>query len=68
MKNRLMKKITAASMAFVLAGGAVSVPVDGKPVFSSALTAKAIGFSATLNESTGVLTINGEVPESPEYD
>ena len=63
MKKTLMKKAAAAVMAFALIGGAVSVPVDGKPIFSSALTAKAIGFSATLNESTGVLTINGEVPE-----
>ncbi|MBO7473919.1 MAG: BspA family leucine-rich repeat surface protein, partial [Ruminococcus sp.] len=72
MKNKLIKKITAAAMAFSLVGGAVSVPVDDKTIF----TAKAENDldnklvtpekepTATYDAERNILTISGNVDRS----
>ena len=61
MNKKIIKKLTAAAMAFSMIGGAVSVPTGDKPLFGSIITANAAGSYASLNESTGVLTIGGEI-------
>ena len=61
MNKKIIKKLTAAAMAFSMIGGAVSVPTGDKPLFGSNITANAAGPYASLNGSTGVLTIGGEI-------
>ena len=61
MKNKLIKKITAAAMAFALIGGAVSVPTGDKSIFGSLFTANAADSFASLNPENGILTIGGEI-------
>ena len=61
MKKTLMKKASAAVMAFVLIGGAAVFPVGDKPLFNSALTVNAADYCCSYNNITGVLTLHGNV-------
>ena len=61
MKNKLIKKVTAAALAFALIGGAAAFPAGDKPLFDSALTVKAATSTVTFDSSTGVLTLHGNV-------
>ncbi|MBP5432571.1 BspA family leucine-rich repeat surface protein [Ruminococcus sp.] len=61
MKKQLIKKITAAAMAFAMIGAAVSAPVDKSSLSGSIFTAFAETSTATFDESTGVLTLHGNV-------
>jgi hypothetical protein len=62
MKNRIIKKLTAAVMAFTLTGVAVSVPVDSNNIFNSILTANAKSmYDDMFDEDTGVLTLSGYI-------
>ena len=61
MKKKLMKKASAAVMAFVLIGGAAVFPVGDKSLFDSALTVNAADYCCSFNNLTGVLTLHGNV-------
>ena len=61
MKKQLIRKITAAAMAFAMIGAAVSAPVDKSSLSGSILTAFAETSTATFDYDTGVLTLHGNV-------
>ena len=61
MKNKLIKKTTAAAMAFAMIGAAVSAPVDKNILSGNIFTAFAETSNATFDESTGVLTLHGNI-------
>ena len=61
MKKQLIRKITAAAMAFAMIGAAVSAPTDKSSLSGSIFTAFAETSTATFDESTGVLTLHGNV-------
>ena len=76
MKNKLIKKITAAAMAFSLVGGAVSAPVDKSILSCRIFTANAEDGldnilvtpekepTATYDEERNILTVSGNVDRS----
>ena len=61
MKKQLIKKITAAAMAFAMIGAAVSAPVDKSSLSGSIFTAFAETSTVTYDSDTGVLTLHGNV-------
>ncbi|MBP5432594.1 BspA family leucine-rich repeat surface protein [Ruminococcus sp.] len=68
MKKQLIRKITAAAMAFAMIGAAVSAPVDKSSLLGSIFTAFAETSTATFDESTGVLTLHGNFEKEDLYD
>ena len=61
MKNKLIRKIKASVLAVAFIGGTVSVPIGDNNLFGKVVTASAKDFSATFDETTGVLSISGNV-------
>ncbi len=61
MKNNVLKRAAAAVLAVTLIGCGTAFPVGDKPLFGSSLTADAAEYCCSFNNSTGVLTLRGNV-------